>query len=51
MNEQKIPDIIIRKQPDGTTEYDIPVPLPNVQQEMIIIVNRGKGEEVHKEQG
>lgn len=52
MNDEKvIGDINVRPQPDGTTLYDIPVPKPEVLQELTIIVNRGKGEEVRKEQG
>lgn len=52
MNDEKmIGDIRVRPQPDGTTLYDVPVPKPNVIQDLIIVVNRGKGEEEHKEQG
>ena len=52
MNDEKvIGDIRVRPQPDGTTLYDIPVPKPEVSQELTIIVNCGKGEEVHKERG
>ena len=50
-NEKEIGEIIVRPQPDGTTLYDIPMPKPDVLQELTIVVNRGKGDEVHKEQG
>jgi len=52
MNDEKVIDgVIIRPQPDGTTLYDIPVPKPEVLQDLVIVVQRGKGEEVHIEQG
>lgn len=43
--------IIVRPQEDGTTLYDVPVPKPNVLQDLTIIVDRGKGKEIHNEQG
>lgn len=46
-----IDDIIVRPQPDGKVLYDIPVPKPEVMQEVKIVINRGKGEEVHTEKG
>ncbi len=48
--ETKIPDVIVRPQADGTTLIDVPIPKPDVRQEVTLIVNRGKGEEVHTEQ-
>jgi len=44
------PKMITRPQADGTTLYDIPVPKPIILQDVTIIVNRGHGDEVHKEQ-
>lgn len=49
MNDE--PKMIVRPQADGTTLYDIPVPKPNIGQEVMIVVNRGKGDETHTEQG
>lgn len=49
MVDEKIPDIRVRPQPDGTTLYDIPIPKPDVKQTVTLIVNRGKGDEVHTE--
>jgi hypothetical protein len=50
MSDQKLPNIRVRPQDDGTTLYDVPVPLPEVRQEVKILVNRGKGDELNIEQ-
>jgi hypothetical protein len=49
-NTHNVPDIVVRQE-DGKTFYDIPVPKPEVLQEITIIVNRGKGDEIIKEEG
>lgn len=52
MNDEKIiGDIRVRPQEDGTTLYDIPIPKPEIGQTIKIVVNRGKGNEEHTEQG
>lgn len=52
MNDEKmIGDIRVRPQPDGKVLYDIPIPKPEIMQEVKIVINRGKGEEVHVEKG
>lgn len=50
MDNKTLPPIEVIKNPDGTTDYKIPVPKPEVGQTVTFIVNRGKGEEVHTEQ-
>ena len=43
--------VVVRPQADGTTEYDIRLPEPDMTQRVQLVVNRGKGEEVHTEEG
>ena len=51
MDKEKELDVIVRPQEDGTVLYDIPIPKPDVAQQLTIVVNRGKGDEVHTEKG
>lgn len=49
MNDKR--ETVVRKTEDGRTAIDIPLPINDIGQSVSIVVDRGKGEEVHNEKG
>lgn len=44
-------NVVVRPQADGTVEYDVRLPEPDMTQTVKLVVNRGKGDEVYTEEG